>query len=180
VTMAAIEPSDAEIQSEAARLSAFYKSRPARLARGFERLIVRTVRIAIGALVACVAYWIATGASDITHQPISALSLADLGSVLLRLIGALAVVLVACLIAFGPYKEPYKNFTMQAASALRTRYKEQERLAGKYAKSNLWGMLSDPELARKRPMAAILLWLGVIAVIAIAAGLVTLYVRNAT
>jgi hypothetical protein len=178
--MAANEPSDAEIQSEAARLSALYQSRPARLARGFERLIVRTVRIAVAAVVACFAYWIATGGSDITHRPISALSLADLGSVLLRLIGALAVLWVALLIAFSPYKEPYKNFTMHAASALRTRQKEQGRLAGKYTKSKLWGMLNDPELARRRPMAALLLWLGVIAVIAIAIGLVTLYVRNGT
>jgi hypothetical protein len=89
--------------------------------------------------------------------------------------GAAALVLLwwAVQIAFGRYKAPAPNFTMQAANALRARKAEHEQVEKYYAKSKLWGLLNDPNLGRDkiRPI-VVLLWILIIAALYGAVGLV--------
>lgn len=129
-----------------------------------QRAIVRTLRVASGLVLASLAVYSCSTASAKTDISFASLTLADLGVVLFGYGGAIAFTVWAFHAAFGEAPRIVRMSDtdlraeaerrvlaqeQQAATEAASAAQEQERIAARYRRSRLIGLLFDPSIAKK-------------------------------
>ena len=133
-------------------------------AHRLQRFFVRIVRIGAGLVLVLLAVYSCSTASAKTDIPFAALTLADLAAVVIGYVAAVALLVWACQVAFGEAQRTVRasDATLRAEAESRVAAREQqtaaeaaratqeeERIAAKYQRSKLLGLLFDPGVAKR-------------------------------
>jgi hypothetical protein len=149
-----------DVDEEAERLWAKSQTFLGRILLSLKRLLLRILLIACGLASGAIAYFLVIKTAGIASRPIKTLSLFDLVAVAVYGIGGIYSGILALVIPFLSYPraQSASDFIPKARRQIAERdaaadrdQSEAAKAAHRYAKSRLWGLMTDPTLSRRRP-----------------------------